>query len=73
MEHGSEITGQKFISDHLPKYYISNLKPGEKKFLGAALLMKKNLAKVDVKYRIKSDQSDGKLNGMVAYSKNHDC
>lgn len=57
----------------IAKYYISNLKPGEKKFLGAALLMKKNLAKVDVKYLIKSDQSDGKLNGMVAYSKNHDC
>lgn len=49
----------------IAKFYIGNLKPGEKKFLGAALLMKKNLGTIDVKYRIKSDQSDGKLNGLI--------
>ena len=55
---------QKYLAkptDGFVKYHISNLKPGEKKFLGAALLMKKDAGKIEAEYRIKSDQSDGKI------------
>ena len=50
-------------------FTISSLHAKEKKWLGAAILVKPISDTVEITYTIKSRSSDGNLSGMMVYSK----
>lgn len=54
-------------SDNEIEFYIKDLLPKEKKWLGAAILVKPKSNKVIFSYSIKSQNSNGELSGILEY------